>query len=54
MATQRVDEHDRRRPLPTRDEVIARGRPFPAYEKMVIEDLTDEEEAAFLQAIADA
>lgn len=40
--------------MPTREEVLARGRPFPAYEEMVIEGLTDEEEEAFLKAIAEA
>jgi hypothetical protein len=30
------------------------GKPFPVYEDMVIEDLTDDEEAAFLTAIAEA
>ena len=53
MSTQRADEHNRRR-LPTREEVLARGKPFPAYEDVVIEDLTDEEEEAFLSAISDA
>lgn len=53
MSTQRSDEDNRPR-LPTREEVLARGKPFPVYEDMVIEDLTDEEEAAFLAAIADA
>lgn len=53
MSTQRSDAVDRRR-LPTREEVLARGKPFPVYEDMVIEDLTDEEEEAFLAAIAEA
>lgn len=34
--------------LPTREEILARGRPFPPYEEMVIEGLTDDEEEAFL------
>jgi hypothetical protein len=46
------DETGRR--LPSRSEVLARGRPFPAYEDLVIEGLSDEEEDAFLRAIADA
>lgn len=46
-------DHDRRR-LPTREQLIARGRPFPPYEEMRIEGLSDEEEAAFSQAIAEA
>jgi hypothetical protein len=53
VSTEQTDEHNSRR-LPTRDEVLARGRPFPRYEDVVIDDLTDEEEDAFLNAIADA
>ncbi len=53
MSTQRAEDQTNRG-LPTREEVLARGRPFPPYEEMVIEDLTDEEEAAFLSAIAEA
>lgn len=52
MSTQSAD--DNRMRLPTREEVLARGRPFPRYEDMVIEGLTDEEEEAFLKAIAEA
>lgn len=53
MSTQRADDQNSRR-LPTRDEVLARGKPIPPYEEMVIEGLTDEEEEAFLKAIAEA
>jgi hypothetical protein len=53
MSTQRAEPPERSR-LPTRDEVLARGRPFPPYEEMIIEGLTDEEEHAFLKAIAEA
>lgn len=53
MSPQRSDDDNRRR-LPTREEVLERGKPFPVHEDMVIEDMTDEEEAAFLAAIADA
>lgn len=38
----------------SRDEVLARGKPFPRYEDMVIDELTDDEEAQFLAAIAGA
>jgi len=38
----------------SRAEVLARGKPFPRYEDMVIEDLTDDEEERFLAAVADA
>lgn len=53
MSTQRANDKQRYR-LPTRDELFARARPFPPYEEMVIEGLTDEEEEAFLKAIAEA
>ena len=53
MSTQRADQPEGRR-LPTRKEVLARGRPFPPYEEMIIEGLTDAEEEAFLTAIAEA
>lgn len=38
----------------SREKVLARGRAFPHYEDMVIEGLTDDEEAQFLAAVADA
>ena len=38
----------------SREKVLARGKPFPRYEDMVIDGLTDDEEASFLAAIADA
>lgn len=53
VSTQPTDDQASRR-LPTREELLARGRPFPPYEEMRIEGLSDEEEAAFSQAIADA
>jgi hypothetical protein len=53
VSTPREHDENSRRP-PTRDEILARGRPFPAYEEMVIDGLTDQEEDLFLQAIADA
>lgn len=53
VSTQR-DDKPKRPHLPTREEVLARGRPFPPYEEMVIEGLTDKEEEAFLNAIAEA
>ena len=36
-----------------REEALRRGRPFPRYEEMVIEELTDEESEAFWAAIID-
>jgi hypothetical protein len=53
VSTQRADQPEERR-LPTREEGLARGKPFPPYEEMIIEGLTDEEEEAFLKAIAEA
>ena len=53
MSTQRADQPEERR-LPMREEVLARGRPFPPYEEMIIDGLTDAEEEAFLTAIAEA
>jgi hypothetical protein len=53
VSTQRANDQGRSHP-PTREELLARGRPFPAYEEMMIEGLTDDEERAFLAAIADA
>ncbi len=35
-----------------REKVLASARPFPRYEDMVIERLTDDEETSFLAAIA--
>jgi hypothetical protein len=51
---------DHPRPVPgqslaeSREKVLARGKPFPGYEEMVINELTDDEEAQFLAAIAGA
>lgn len=53
MSTQRTDDQSSR-PLPTREQLLAGGKPFPSYEDMVIEGLTDQEEEAFLEAIAEA
>ena len=38
----------------SRDEVLAAARPLPSHEDMVIEELTDEEERIFVEAILDA
>jgi hypothetical protein len=38
----------------SREEVLAAARPLPSHEQMVIEDLTDEEERVFLEAIFNA
>jgi hypothetical protein len=49
----RADGPGRRRPA-TREELLSWAKPLPPYEEMIIADLTDEEEEAFLTAIADA
>jgi hypothetical protein len=38
----------------SREEVLAAARPLPPHEDMMIEDLTDEEERIFVEAILDA
>lgn len=53
VSTQPADDHENRR-LPTREELLSRGRPFPPYEEIRIEGLSDEEEEVFLRAIAEA
>jgi len=35
----------------SRDELLRRAKPFPTYEEMVIEELTDHEAEAFWAAI---
>jgi hypothetical protein len=35
------------------EELLRRARPLPPHEEMVIEDLTEEEGAAFLAALAE-
>ena len=53
MSTQPADESQERR-LPTREEVLARAKPLPPRQEMLIEDLTEEESEAFWQAINEA
>jgi hypothetical protein len=38
----------------SREAVLAAARPLPPAEEMLIEDLTDEEERLFVEAILDA
>ena len=38
----------------TPEELLARGRPFPPHEDMVIEELSDEEAESFWAAITEA
>lgn len=42
------DQHDLELPV---EELLRRARPLPPHEEMVIEDLTEEEGAAFLAAV---
>ena len=52
MTTQPADPgNERHRELPV-EELLARARPLPPHEEMMIEDLTDEEGTAFLAAVA--
>ena len=37
----------------SKEEVLAAARPLPPHEEMLIEDLTDEEERIFVEAILD-
>ena len=38
----------------SREALLARAQPFPPYEDMIIDGLTDDEEKKFLDAIAEA
>jgi hypothetical protein len=38
----------------SREEVLGAARPLPPADEMVIEDLTDDEERLFIEAILDA
>jgi hypothetical protein len=55
MLVQHTDDQGRRSPGKSlevaREELLARGRPFPPYEDMVIEELSDEEAESFWAAI---
>jgi hypothetical protein len=51
VSTDRADSSDvQHRELPVQ-ELLRRARPLPPHEQMVIEDLTEEEGAAFLAAV---
>ncbi len=51
MSTHRADlTEEQHLELPV-EELMRRARPLPSHERMVIEDLTEEEGAAFLQAV---
>ena len=50
MWTDAPDNREEHLELPVK-ELLRRARPLPPHEEMVIEDLTEEEGAAFLTAI---
>ena len=50
MSTQAPDNRDEHLELPV-EELLRRARPLPPHDEMVIEDLSEEEGAAFLAAI---
>ncbi len=59
MSVERADDEGRRQAPGASlevapQELLARGRPFPPYEDMVIEELSDEEAEAFWAAITQA
>lgn len=55
MAEPHVRNVVRERPLElTRQEILARARPLQHWEDLVIEDLTEEEERVFMDAIFNA
>ena len=50
MATDPIDTGDEHLELSV-EELMRRARPLPPHDEMVIEDLTEEEGAAFLAAV---
>jgi hypothetical protein len=52
MATNPVDGNEPAHHELSVEELMRRARPLPPHEEMVIEDLTEEEGAAFLAAVA--
>lgn len=52
MTVQHADEENPGGSLEmSREELLRRARPFPTYEEMLIEELTDQESDAFWSAI---
>jgi hypothetical protein len=56
-----MSEQEAGRPAPrggslerSREEVLDAARPLPPHEEMLIEDLTEEEDRIFVEAIVDA
>jgi hypothetical protein len=58
MSVERADDQGRQSPGKSLEvtpaELLARGRPFPPYEDMVIEELSEEEAESFWVAITQA
>ncbi len=52
MSTDPSEVTEPTRPLEVSvEELLRHGRPFPSHDEMIIEGLTDDEEAAFLEAL---
>jgi hypothetical protein len=51
VSTHAPDNREEHLELPV-DELLRRARPLPPHDEMVIEDLSEEEGAAFLAAVA--
>ena len=51
MSTERADTSNEQHLELSVDELLRRARPLPPHDEMVIEDLTEEEGAAFLAAV---
>ena len=50
VSTHPADNSEQHHELPV-EELMRRARPLPPYEEMVIDDLTEDEGAAFLAAV---
>jgi hypothetical protein len=50
VSTHPADNSEQHRELPV-EELLRRGRPLPSHEEMVIDDLSEDEGAAFLAAV---
>jgi len=51
VTVQHADENPGGSLETSREELLGRARPFPTYEEMLIEELTDQESDAFWSAI---
>jgi hypothetical protein len=50
VSTHAADTHEPNRELPV-EELMRRARPLPPHEEMIIEDISEDEGAAFLAAV---